>query len=122
MKTFWPLLLFVILHQSTYALEVKHAPTVDQCRADQKLWFSKLDPGADIVGTAADPLANVSFRELNGWLQEMIDCHIVDPEFSVEYNNNAGEIAGEKFSRVEHFLQRHHLYGQFRVEDVQGNR
>ena len=55
--------------------QVKHALTVEQCRADQKLWLAKMEQSN---GAAAD---NVSFNELNAWASEMLDCLDVDPEF-----------------------------------------
>jgi hypothetical protein len=67
--------------QLVHSQEVQHAPTVEQCRADQRLWLSKLE-GPD--GT------NVTFRELRGWILEMFDCERVDPEFRVRYYNTRG--------------------------------
>jgi hypothetical protein len=40
MKKLWLLLLMVTPLQLVYSQEVHHAPTVDQCRADQELWLS----------------------------------------------------------------------------------
>jgi hypothetical protein len=69
----WPLLLRVLPYQSIQAQEVHHAPTVEPCRADQKVWLSKLNEPHD-AGTA-----NVNFPELFGWMREMLDCAEVDP-------------------------------------------
>jgi hypothetical protein len=55
---------------------VKHAPAVEQCRADQRLWLSKLEE-PDAVS-----IANVSFLELGGWASEMLDCSDADPAFA----------------------------------------
>jgi hypothetical protein len=46
MKKLWALILIVISLHPIYSQEVKHAPTVEQCRADQKLWFSKISDDA----------------------------------------------------------------------------
>jgi len=47
MKTLWLLLAIAVPLQFIHAQEVKHAPTVEQCRADQRLWLPKLeDPTA----------------------------------------------------------------------------
>jgi hypothetical protein len=52
----WLLLLMVTPLQLIQAQEVKHATTAAQCRADQKLWFSKLGPpGAVPSFTAPEP-------------------------------------------------------------------
>jgi hypothetical protein len=37
MNKLWPLLLLVISYQSIHAQEVHHAPSIEQCHADQKL-------------------------------------------------------------------------------------
>jgi hypothetical protein len=42
MDKLWPLLVLVIPFQSIHAQEVKHAPMVEQCRADRNLWLPKL--------------------------------------------------------------------------------
>ena len=57
MKRLWLLVLVLVSFNSLGSQEVKHAPTVEQCRADQRLWLSRLEPGAAIIGTAADPVA-----------------------------------------------------------------
>jgi hypothetical protein len=43
MKKLWLLLAIALPVQPIHAQEVKHAPTVEQRRADQRLWRSKLD-------------------------------------------------------------------------------
>lgn len=51
------------------AQEVKHAPTVEQCQADQKLWLSTLESNLD---------SNVSRATLSAWGTEMEECKIVN--------------------------------------------
>jgi hypothetical protein len=97
-----------------HAQEVKHAPTVAQCRADQKSLFAKLE-APNGVG-----VANVSYDELEGWGYEMSDCIAVDPEFTKEYYNTLAEAATGQLIRMERFLDRHNLWGQFGAEDAQG--
>jgi hypothetical protein len=97
-----------------HAQEVKHAPTVEQCRADQRLWLAKLESEPSVV--------SVSFKELHGWLGEMMECKSVDPPFRDLYYNVAAEINSEQLLRVQYFLDRHHLYDQFVDEDTQGKR
>ena len=141
MNKLWLLLLLVIPYQSIHAQEVKHVPTmsisqvaytrtgkdptlnpplmppasdVEQCRADQRLWLSKLEQPNDAG------INNVSFNELNAWTFEMDDCRSVDPEFAREYYATEAEAESAAISRVEHFLDRHNLYGQFIADDTQG--
>jgi len=105
-------LMLAFLVGTSLAQEVKHAPTVEQCRADQKLWLSKVE----------DPSASESSRVLDGWGTEMIECLTVDPTFENRYYNTAAEIHSEQLSRVVNFLSRHNLYTQFLHEDQAGKR
>jgi hypothetical protein len=45
------------------AQEIKHAPTIDQCRADQKLWLSYVEDESTVV----------SYEEFDNW--EPSFCH-----------------------------------------------
>ena len=89
MNKLWLLLLLVIPYQAIHAQEVQHAPTVEQCRADQRLSLSKLEQHNN-AGTA-----NVSYDELQAWKAEMLDCTKVDPEFDRKYYNTYGEATTE---------------------------
>jgi hypothetical protein len=40
---------FLISVTAISSQEVKHAPTVEQCRADQRLWLSKLESDNGVV-------------------------------------------------------------------------
>jgi hypothetical protein len=92
--------------------QIEHAPTVDQCRADQRLWLSQLESGL--------PLPAVSIMdEQRG---EMMDCLIVDPSRQLEYRNTTNEISAAVITRYRHFLWRHNLMDQFVKEDAAGKR
>lgn len=121
MKLFWLLVLVFVSFNSVSAQEVKHAPTVEQCRADMRQWLSKLEEPIQLprTGAAAD---DVNFQELDGWAQEMFVCHNVDPPFDGDYFNTAGEIAALEVKRLRNFLLRHNLWNQFLAEDAQGKR
>ena len=67
MNKLWPRLLLVIPYQCIHAQQVKHAPTVEECRADQKLLLSKLEQNPIPTG-----VADVSYGELQGWQHEMM--------------------------------------------------
>jgi hypothetical protein len=112
----WLLLLFVLmlLRTPSYEQEINHATTVEQCRADQKLWLAKLEGS----GGALD----VSFVELNAWGQEMSACGVVDSQFKIQYYNTAAEIQSEDVVRFLAFISRHDLYQRFVTEDKQGKR
>jgi hypothetical protein len=108
-------LLFALVVVGTLgSQEVKHAPTVEQCSADQKLWLSKLESSDDVVPA--------SFKELAGWQHEMFECMSVDPQMRKQYFNVYAEINSEKVIRLERFLDRHKLYDQFIAEDTEGKR
>jgi len=97
------------------AQEVNHALTVEQCRADQKLWFSKLEDPND--GTK-----HVTWAELRGWVYEMLDCFHVDPPLQWQYANTMGETNAEMTNRLQIFVLRHNLWNQFLAEDAQDKR
>ena len=64
MNKLWLLLMMVTPFQLIHAQEVKQAPTVEQCRNDQKLWLS-------MVGGSRAGVTNVSYKELDGWFAQM---------------------------------------------------
>jgi hypothetical protein len=79
MKKLWLLLLMVTPLQLIHAQEVKHAPTVAQCRADQKLWFSKLGqkPNAttpDEIDEHRQPAAHHQEPSLLSPPQNLLKC------------------------------------------------
>jgi hypothetical protein len=111
MKKLWLLLVMVTPLQLIHAQEVKHAPTVEQCRAHQELWLSKLD---------AESILLIDFRELNDWSREMRQCMGVDQKFEDRYYNTVAEANFAKARRFANFLDRHNLYEQFLTEDAQG--
>jgi hypothetical protein len=118
MKTLWLLLLMVVPLQLVHAQEVKHAPTAEQCRADQKLWRSKLDQAPIPSG-----VKDVSFMELVNWYTEMKDCISVDPDHRTDYLVTLTSIDSTQMTRIVNFLDRHHLtWNQFLAEDAQGKR
>ena len=89
MKRFCFLVLLSVVGKSA-TQEVKHAPTVEQCQADQRLWLSKLE---DSKGAG---VTLVAFRELTGWQHEMYECRSVDPQHRNEYENVYAESNSEK--------------------------
>jgi hypothetical protein len=94
--------------------EVKHAPTVDQCQADQRLWLSKLE---DDRGTN-----DVKFETLEAWQREMKDCKEVDEINGRKYFNVMTEIEAEFSRRELDFIVRHNQFDQFLAEDTAGKR
>ena len=73
MKTLWLLLAIAVPLQLIHAQEVKYAPTVEQCRADQRLWLSKLEQpnsiGIPNVDDALGEIFAVMVRRLVGFLE-----------------------------------------------------
>jgi hypothetical protein len=107
-------ILALIPFNSLASQEVQHAPTVEQCRADQRLWLSEIESNHGSDGLA--------FYELTGRWVEMFECQKVDPERHFSYYNTFSEIDSEQERKLEDFLRRHKLYGQFIAEDAQGKR
>src|SRR6516164_6280016 len=126
MKKFWPLLLLLIPHQAIHAQELHHAPTVEQCRTDHKLWSDKVKKlwQAEAKGDAASIILqeSISLKELTYRGLEMIDCRGRDPQLSDIYNKTSAEITFARTRRMARFLERHDLYKQFEAEDEQGKR
>jgi len=81
MNELWPLLLLVIPYQSIHAQEVQHAPTVEQCRADQRLWLSRIEV----------PTVTSDYMEIRAWGHEMHEWESVDPTFFNLYHKTASE-------------------------------
>ncbi|MGA9965133.1 MAG: hypothetical protein WBQ10_08005 [Terriglobales bacterium] len=104
--------LLLLLLSSLPAQEVEHALTVEQCRADQRLWFDKLE--------SQSPLPD--FHTLSAWGEEMRDCIAVDPPNHKDYYNVFGEVASAKLESLEGFLIRHDLWDKFIEEDKAGKR
>ena len=113
MRTFLLLMLVCFLCSVSAYSQVEHAPTVAQCQADQRLWFSELEE--------PEPKLPV-FDVIREWSHEMRDCEKVDPENKLRYYNVEGEVEAEKVRRLAAFIDRHGLWGQFKTEDAAGKR
>jgi len=93
------------------AQEAKQAPTtVEECRADQRLWVSMKDN------------ATVSFRKLSDLGTDLFYCVHVDPEWKNVYDLAVVTIDATQLKRLRNFLDRHNLWDQFLAEDAQGKR
>jgi len=106
MKKLWLLLLMVTPLHFIYSQEVKHAPTLEQCRADQRLWLSNY--------------VSTGFAELTSRVAEMRDCEKVDPASADRYHTTGDEILAEQALKLQGFLYRHNLYNKLLAEDAPG--
>ena len=122
MKAFWLLVLVCVSFNSVSSQEVKHALTVEQCRADQRLWFSKItDAKAEEAEGLREPVAHsISFQQLNFWNEEMHACARIDPESNDLYYKTSGDAVVAANNRLVNFLYRHNLLNQFLAEDADG--
>ena len=111
------LILAVVLGGSLTILavgqEIKHAPTVAQCQADQRLWFSKIEGESSTLP---------KYDVLSEWAIEMGDCKTVDPVNFNKYYNLHGEIDAERALRMIDFIDRQGLRQKFLAEDAAGKR
>jgi hypothetical protein len=115
MKFILILAVVVLVASLSVGQDVQHAPTVAQCQADQRLWFSKLE------ALPAD--TNLpSYTTLSLWAIEMTDCQKVDPKNQWLYYNVYGEVSDEQASRMVRFLGRQNLWSKFLAEDAAGKR
>jgi hypothetical protein len=90
---------------------VKHAPSVDQCRADQLLVDAKIHHADD-----------ATVETITNWIHEMRECTSVDNEHLASYACTMGFAMGLVGTRATNFLTRHNLMTQFVQEDMAGKR
>ncbi len=109
---FATVLIVIVCLQSVKAQTVEHAPTVEQCRADQSLWYAQLSHPKNIL-----------FKTLEGYRTEMGACSIVDSDdHFIKYFQVLALIDAALRDRLEHFMTRHNLVNQFAEEDAAGQR
>ena len=106
----------VLMWANVASPKIEHAPTVEQCQADQRLWLATLENASARVA--------VKVETLMAWDREMLQCYAVDPSAlnSVKYLNTSEEAGELVQTRFINFLARHHLYEQFESEDAAGLR
>ena len=111
-------LAFVILVPSIAAgQDVEHAPTVAQCRAEQRLWR------AEIEESVQDHSAHLpGIHGIREWEEEMSDCENVDPENRLRYRNTESQLMLEEKLRMDDFLHHHQLWDKFITADADGER
>jgi hypothetical protein len=108
------LVLYVLATSLAFAQDtIKHATTVEQCRADASLWWNALDGPRD-----------KSFAEIHAMGMGMIDCnsaidHSAPLEWQIKYDAALLTITTRKWTRMRDFLQRHNLMQQFLREDAE---
>jgi hypothetical protein len=107
-------LLFVLFCVSVLRAQT-HAPTTDQCRADQKLWLTQL-------AESSQEISSLSFAELGLRATEMRQCYAVDDNPKMMYNETAAAFFVKREERLQNFVNRHHLMEQFLAEDISGKR
>ena len=123
MKQFWLTVLVSVSFNSLWAQDVNHGLTVERCRADRALAFSKLsDDGKaeEAEGLPAPVAHSISFQQLNLWNEEMHACARIDPESNDLYYKTSGDAVVAANNRLVNFLYRHNLLNQFLVEDTEG--
>ena len=91
-----------------------HAPTVEQCRADQRLWLVQSDDKEHVKG--------LSFAQINDRMIEMANCVAVDRDRAIMYSETGGRFANQETIRLLDFIRRHDLADQFWAEDAAGKR
>jgi hypothetical protein len=109
------ILAVVLIASLTVGQDVQHAPTVAQCRADQRLWLSEMEENDDSPKLP-------TFGVLSKRNREMEDCKKIDPDNHSKYFNTASEIHPILLMRLMDYLDRHGLRAQFQAEDAAGKR
>lgn len=95
-----------------------HAPTVEQCHADQRLWSSVMQD----EHTFENAVSKLSVQTLKQRSDEMRDCFAVDSENGHSYFVLVAAYATELSGRYKNFIDRHNLMAQFLAEDAAGKR
>jgi hypothetical protein len=123
------LLGFAALPINQRAVGQDHAPSMEQCVADMRLWSSQMDDylvaeTARIKSGSPDKsqLMGLTMRQLNDRASEMVDCVAVDPSGQVDYKEEASEYNDAYRDRYERYIVRHHLMDQVLKEDEEGLR
>jgi hypothetical protein len=107
-------LLMLTLVTAFVAGQMEHAPTVQQCQADERLWMNKIEE--------TNLTIHPDYITVNAWFNEMRDCQSVDPANKIKYYNLQSEIVVENAMRLQHFVMRHEMWEQFIKEDAAGKR
>src|SRR5580704_1113880 len=89
---------------------VEHAPTTEQCRADEAVWAAE--------DKSSDSFHKPSGMDLINRRDELAKCHYVDPDNKSDYDRTLWALDAEMRNRFEHFLIRHDLLAQFVAEDA----
>jgi hypothetical protein len=112
------ILLAVILLPGVANPAQEHAPTAEQCNADERLWASQLS------GVGSLPYKEIEARE-----NEMTNCaNTMDTSTEMGYlNASSYKSLGSNYraqmgNRLQTFLIRHNLIDQFLAEDAEGKR
>ena len=109
------LMLFLLLTISAMAQDIQHAPTIDQCRADTRLWLSQ-------SSTQKDAFNDLTPAQIGARIHEMFDCVPVDSHNSAAYENLRTRFAEAMMFRYASFILRRGLQQQFLDEDAKGAR
>lgn len=108
-----------LLLVSMVGQRVEHAPTVEQCRADQALWYDQLEQPSPDWGHS---LPDISARSLYAMADQMTKCVAVDAEQIHKYNHTTQLISLVIGFRRADFMIRHNLEAKFFEEDNAGAR
>ena len=127
-----PVILFAVfmpLGVSPFVLAQDHAPTVQQCTADSRLWMSQMTEYNNAEAarlTQGRPnkteIMMSSFRLLAARARELVQCQAVDPDRQNYYDQVNTQILDAVHNRYVMFVERHHLTAEMIKEDDDGIR
>lgn len=106
-----------ILFADLLVAQIKHAPTVTQCQADERTWAAQIDEHLQ-----HERALSWTYYTLKDMGEEMLACDDVDPRNHTAYINTAVEITEAMNKRAMSFIARHQLWDQFIEEDAAGKR
>jgi hypothetical protein len=115
--------------------EIKHAPNVEQCRADLALWDDQLfdyakaaaaqmNQGSKLVVPAHTEIGKLTARQLNAHSEEMLHCYVVDKDADYQrtYSRVISGLSNARSARFEDFVLRHGYMKKLILEDEAGLR
>jgi hypothetical protein len=123
--------ILILATAPAFAQQIEHAPTAAQCQADVAVWYSNEIATEYMNAQTAwvtDGKPNkteggkMSFTEATARMHEMFECQLVDKGKVGLYHEAGTFFYGIYADRAIDFIERHHLWAEFRKEDAEGLR
>jgi hypothetical protein len=118
-----------IEHAPPAAIQIEHAPTPEQCKADADAWgiptasvLFRSEAEFDRLSAATALNRNVSAKTLDARMKQLGQCTQTDKAQDTRYSEANRAYAIASLLRFANYMKRHNLTEQFFAEDEQGQR